>query len=92
MQQVVEYVRQSGDGVRAQQVADSLGIDKGKAAVYLKRASEARLIDRLERGLYGPIVLNNSYVNVYEVLDLDDSSNSSNTLSVSLDEISAVVA
>jgi hypothetical protein len=92
MQQVVEYVRQSGDGVRAQQVADSLGIDKGKAAVYLKRASEARLIDRLERGLYGPIVLNTSYVNVYEVLDLDDSSNSSNTLSVSLDEISAVVA
>jgi hypothetical protein len=92
MQQVVEYVRQSGDGVRAQQVADSLGIDKGKAAVYLKRASEARLIDRLARGLYGPIVLNTSYVNVYEVLDLDDSSNSSNTLSVSLDEISAVVA
>jgi hypothetical protein len=92
MQQVVEYVRQSGDGVRAQQVADSLGIDKGKAAVYLKRASEARLIDRLERGLYGPTVLNTSYVNVYEVLDLDDSSNSSNTLSVSLDEIPAVVA
>jgi hypothetical protein len=92
MQQVVEFVRQSGDGVRAQQVADQLGIDKGKAAVYLKRASEARLIDRLERGLYGPIMLTTSYVNVYEVLDLDDSSNTSNTLSVSPDEIPAVVA
>ena len=85
MQSVVDFVRRSGDGVRAAQVAEATGLDKAKAAVYLKRASEARLIDRLERGVYGPSVTN-SCVNVYEVLEAETiTSNTSNRITLDIE-------
>lgn len=74
MQELVDFVKRTGNGVRAQSVADSLGITKAKAAVYLKRAAEAGLIDRLERGVYGP-VLSISPVVMYEVLETEGTSN-----------------
>lgn len=86
MQQVVDFVKRRGDGVRAQQVADQVGIDKGKAAVYLNRAVESGLIDRLERGVYGPVSLSTSYVNVYEVLEQGGTQYTNNTSSLHLDD------
>jgi hypothetical protein len=88
MQQLVEFVAKHGDGVRAAHVSDALGIDKGKAAVYLKRAAELRLIDRMERGVYGP-ALSISRVSLYEVLE---PSNTNNRLTSSVDNATEVVA
>lgn len=86
MQQVVEVVKRRGEGVRAQQVADELQIDKGKAAVYLNRAVESGLLDRLERGVYGPVELSISLENVYEVLEEGRNQYTSNTSSLPLDD------
>lgn len=83
MQQVVNFVDKSGDGVRAAQVAVELDIDKGKAAVYLKRAHESGFIDRIDRGVYGPKVLSKSSVSVYEV---GGTSNTSNRLTLPIDD------
>ena len=82
MQQVVNFVDKSGDGVRAAQVATELDIDKGKAAVYLKRAHESGFIDRIDRGVYGPKVLSTSSVSVYEVYEVGGRSNTSNRLTL----------
>lgn len=82
MQQVVNFVDKSGDGVRAAQVATELDIDKGKAAVYLKRAHESGFIDRIDRGVYGPKVPSTSSVSVYEVYEVGGRSNTSNRLTL----------
>lgn len=52
---VVAIVGRHPDGVRAQTVADELGIDAKTAGVYLKRMADTFRINRPSRGLYTPI-------------------------------------
>lgn len=54
MQSILDHLRQSPTGARAADVAEATGIDKGKAAAYLKRLADNGHIHRLERGLYAP--------------------------------------
>lgn len=52
--EVIAYVSQHAEGVRAQDVADALGMSAKNAGTYLRRAFEAERIDKPERGLYTP--------------------------------------
>jgi hypothetical protein len=47
--QVLDYIAQHPDGVRAKDVAEQFG---GEAHMYLKRLLEAGRLDKLERGIY----------------------------------------
>jgi len=52
MQSILDHLRDNPSGARAADVASATGIDKGKAAAYLKRLADNGHIHRLERGLY----------------------------------------
>lgn len=75
MREVLAVVRKAGDGVRAKDVAAATGLAEKVAGVYLNRAAEAGLIDRLSRGLYGPL----PYVPSEEVLEVLEAGGVSNT-------------
>ena len=51
--EVVAYVNEHPTGVRAKDVADSVGIPEKDAGTYLLRAEKAGRISRVARGLYG---------------------------------------
>lgn len=55
MASVVAAVNHNPAGVRAEQVAADLDIDKDSAGRYLRRAAEAGRINRAGRGLYTPL-------------------------------------
>jgi hypothetical protein len=55
MAEVVRTVNRTVSGLRAEQVAEELGIDKDSAGRYLRRAVEAGRIERAGRGLYTPL-------------------------------------
>lgn len=52
--EVIAYVNQHAEGVRAQDVADALGMTAKDAGTYLLRAFEAERLDKPARGLYTP--------------------------------------
>ncbi|WP_062311541.1 AAA family ATPase [Demequina rhizosphaerae] len=53
--EVVAYVRQHPQGVRAGEVAEALGLDGKTAGTYLGRLEDAGRIRRPSRGLYTPV-------------------------------------
>jgi len=53
--EVVELVGEHPDGITPTQVADELGMDRGDAGTYLRRALAANRIRRPSRGLYTPV-------------------------------------
>lgn len=52
---ILDLVLERPDGVRAAEAADLLGVDRSTASVYLVRLADAGRIDRIGRGLYGPL-------------------------------------
>jgi hypothetical protein len=53
--EVIAYVGEHPEGVRAAEVAAALGMDAKAAQVYLSRAAAAERIHRPKRGLYTPV-------------------------------------
>jgi AAA domain/FaeA-like protein len=53
--QVVAYVTENPEGVRAAEVASALDIEVHQARTYLSRLAESDRIVRAERGLYRPV-------------------------------------
>jgi AAA domain-containing protein/FaeA-like protein len=52
--EIVEYVADHPEGVRAADVGEALGIDDDQAGVYLRRLHEAGRIRKRSRGLFAP--------------------------------------
>lgn len=52
---VILYVHQHPDGVRAADVADALDLDSKTARTYLARAHQSGRLEKPERGLYTPV-------------------------------------
>lgn len=55
MSEVIRCVHSAGKPIRAQQVADALGMTRDDAGRYLRRAAEAGRIAKHVRGLYAPL-------------------------------------
>lgn len=55
MAEVIAAVGRSSRAVRAEEVADAVGIDKDDAGRYLRRAAEAGRVERVGRGLFKPV-------------------------------------
>jgi hypothetical protein len=53
---VVEFVNENPDGVKAADVADAIGMDKKDAGTYLARLLKSGRIKRAKRGVYVPTV------------------------------------
>lgn len=52
---VVAFVNRNPEGVRAAEVAESLGIDASQARTYLSRLEQAGRIAKASRGVYTPV-------------------------------------
>lgn len=52
---VIELVSASPQGIRAKDVAESLGLTEKDSGTYLLRAERSARILRIDRGLYGPV-------------------------------------
>lgn len=78
--EIVAYVNQHPKGVKADDVAGALGIDKKQASVYLGRLYESQRIGRPKRGLYNPVGTVGSVGSVTDdQVRGDQQANSSNT-------------
>src|SRR5699024_7677963 len=55
MTELVKLVGENPEGIRAKDVAISLGLSDQDARIYLKRGYDKSRIRKIERGLYGPV-------------------------------------
>lgn len=53
--EVVAFVNSGAEHVRAAKVAGHLGVNEKTASTYLARMADAGRLDRISRGLYGPV-------------------------------------
>ncbi len=52
---ILDFIGGRTEGVRADDVAQAVGIEVAQARVYLSRLADADRIGRRERGVYGPL-------------------------------------
>lgn len=71
--EIVRLAAKHPEGIRAVDVAESLGMPNDEAGVYLRRLAEAGKVHKLGRGLYGPVL------SVLSVLSEGDASPEQNT-------------
>lgn len=81
MAELVAKVSTYSEGTKAGNLAVMLGWDRGKVDTYLKRAYDAGRIERIERGLYGPVRSVSLLEEGFPELPESDTSDTSNSVS-----------